>query len=247
MASQRRWTRPEQLLALELYLSLPFGRLHRTAPEVVAVANEINRTPSSVAMKACNFASLDESFISTGRKGLEGASEADRAIWDEFLENRDRLVEEMETLVHDAPTVVQTLRTHEGPTEVTRTVRQRRGQGFFSRVVRAAYEERCAVTGLAVPSLNVASHIIPWASNEARRTDPTNGLLLSALVDRAFDRGLVTFDEESRLVCGRQLRAPTAKATALLSLQGIALRTPEKFRPDPTALAWHREHWAGNF
>jgi predicted restriction endonuclease len=198
-------------------------------------------------MKACNFASLDESFTSTGRRGLEGASEADRAIWNEFVGNRDLLVEEMETLVHEAPRVVQSLRTHQGPTEVARTVRQRRGHGFFSRVVRAAYEERCAVTGLAVPSLNVASHIIPWASDEARRTDPTNGLLLSALVDRAFDRGLVTFDKESRLVCGRQLRAPAAAATALLSLQGTQLRTPEKFQPDPAALSWHREHWAENF
>lgn len=149
--------------------------------------------------------------------------------------------------MHETPAVVETLRTHEGPTEVTRTVRQRRGQAFFSRVVRAAYEERCALTGLAVPSLNAASHIMPWASNEARRTDPTNGLLLSALVDRAFDRGLVTFDEERRLVCGRQLKEATAEAVALLSLQGTPLRPPEKFQPEPAALAWHREHWAGNF
>lgn len=247
MAAQRNWTRSEQLLALDLYLSLPFGRLNKSTPEIVAVANAIKRTPSSVAMKACNFASLDESFTSTGRKGLEGASASDRALWNEFLEDRDQLVEEMESRVDEAPPVEKVFRRPEGPTEVARTVRQRRGQGFFARVVRSAYEEKCAVTGLAVPSLNVASHIIPWASDEARRTDPTNGLLLSALVDRAFDRGLVTFDEKSRLVCSRQVKEPNSKATALLSLQGTLLRAPEKFHPDPAALAWHREHWAENF
>ncbi|MBE2253333.1 MAG: HNH endonuclease [Myxococcus sp.] len=247
MAAQRRWTRAEQLLALELYLSLPFGRLHRTAPEVVAVAKEIDRTPSSVAMKACNFASLDESFTSSGRAGLEGASAADRALWQEFLHDRDRLVEEMETRVLAAPPVEVTLQRPEGPTEVTRSVRQRRRQAFFARVVRAAYAESCAVTGLAVASLNVASHIIPWAENEARRTDPCNGLLLSALVDRAFDRGLVAFDERSRLVCAKRLKEPTAAASALVSLEGTTLRAPEKFHPDPSALAWHRERWAENF
>lgn len=103
------------------------------------------------------------------------------------------------------------------------------------------------MTGLAVASLNVASHIIPWAENEARRTDPCNGLLLSALVDRAFDRGLVAFDERSRLVCAKRLKEPTAAASALVSLEGTTLRAPEKFHPDPSALAWHRERWAENF
>jgi putative restriction endonuclease len=247
MAAQRNWTRPEQLLALDLYLSLPFGRLNKTTPEVVAVAKAINRTPSSVAMKACNFASLDESFTSTGRKGLEGASTSDRALWSEFLKDRDQLVEEMESRVDEVPPVELIFRRPEGPTEVARTVRQRRGHGFFSRVVRSAYEERCAVTGLAISSLNVASHIIPWSSNEGRRTDPTNGILLSALIDRAFDRGLVAFDEKSRLVCARRLKEPSAAASALVSLEGSSLRAPEKFHPDPSALAWHREFWAQNF
>lgn len=42
-----------------------------------------------------------------------------------------------------------------------------------------------------------ASHIIPWKDcpDDAERLNVHNGLLLSALWDAAFDKGLVTFDD----------------------------------------------------
>ena len=51
-----------------------------------------------------------------------------------------------------------------------------------------------------VPELLNASHIIPWSKDIARRADPCNGIALNALYDRAFDRGLITFDESFRQV-----------------------------------------------
>ena len=47
-----------------------------------------------------------------------------------------------------------------GPTDLERLVRVRRVQGFFRASVLASYEFRCAVTGLAVPELLNASHIV---------------------------------------------------------------------------------------
>lgn len=251
MAVERRtWQRDEQLLALKLYLSMPFGRLHKSAPEVVAVAERIGRTPSSVSMKACNFAALDESFTRSGRKGLEGASASDRRVWQEFEANREALVEEMEALAESVAGLSKqeepTLKRFVGSTETVAMVRQRRGQQFFAAAVRSAYEDRCAITGLGIRSLNVASHIIPWSEDETRRTDPTNGLLLNALIDRAFDRHLVTFDEGRRLVCGKALRVPEAGASMILSLEGTRLRVPEKFQPAEDALRHHRARFAAN-
>ena len=99
---------------------------------------------------------------------------------------------------------------------------------------------------MAVRSLLNASHIIPWNIAEARRADPRNGLCLNTLHDRAFDRGLITFDENHRLVLASSLKCksqpPEFQGIAFNDLEGAALRLPDRFRPDPMALEHHREH-----
>jgi len=55
----RNWTRDELILAMSLYCRLPFGKFHKGNPEVIQLAESIQRTPSSVGMKLCNLASLD--------------------------------------------------------------------------------------------------------------------------------------------------------------------------------------------
>ena len=75
----------------------------------------------------------------------------------------------------------------------------RRGQAFFLSAVLSAYDRRCCVTGLSIPTLLIASHIVPWTHDETNRLNPENGLLLSPFHDRAFDRGLITIDEGSNL------------------------------------------------
>jgi len=99
------------------------------------------------------------------------------------------------------------------------------------------------LTGLEIPALLNASHIIPWSACEARRSDPTNGICLNALYDRAFDRKLITFDEKYRLVLSKALRderlSEYVKAS-FVAMEGRELRLPHRFLPDPGALAIHR-------
>jgi putative restriction endonuclease len=57
--SDARWTKDQLKLAFFLYCQLPFGRLHRTNPRIIELARELGRTPSALAMKLVNFASLD--------------------------------------------------------------------------------------------------------------------------------------------------------------------------------------------
>ena len=96
-----RWT-PEQLtLAFHLYCQLPFGKLHSRNSEIMELARLIGRTPSAVAMKLVNFASLDPAIASSGRRGLGNASQADREIWDEFHANWDDLVDQATSLRTD--------------------------------------------------------------------------------------------------------------------------------------------------
>ena len=85
-------------------------------------------------------------------------------------------------------------------TEAERLVVQRIGQDIFRDRLMDYWRGRCPLTGISDPALLRASHIIPWADceSDAERLNVHNGLLLSALWDAAFDRALVTFDDEGR-------------------------------------------------
>lgn len=85
-------------------------------------------------------------------------------------------------------------------TEAERLVIQRVGQDIFRDRLMTYWQGRCPLTGITDPALLRASHIIAWkdCASDAERLDVHNGLLLSALWDAAFDRGLVTFDDDGR-------------------------------------------------
>lgn len=90
---RREWNHQEQLLALRLYNYLPFGQLHYRHIDIIKVAEAIGRTPAAVAMKASNFASLDPNL---DRKGLTNVSNADRLLWQAFMENSESIADEAE-------------------------------------------------------------------------------------------------------------------------------------------------------
>lgn len=85
-------------------------------------------------------------------------------------------------------------------TEAERLVVQRIGQDIFRDRLIDYWQGRCPLTGISDPALLRASHIIPWSEceSDAERLDVHNGLLLSALWDAAFDRALVTLDDQGR-------------------------------------------------
>lgn len=250
MAKHPGWTREQLLVAFRLYCRTPFGRLHGRNPEIIQLAKLIGRTSGAVAMKACNFASLDPAQHSRGVKALGNLSHADRELWEEFMLNSESIASEAEAAYERltaavAPRIdMEIIQIPEGPTEVARTVRSRRVQGFFRSTVLNVYNSRCALTGIAVPALLNASHIIPWNVNTERRADPRNGLCLNVLHDRAFDRGLITFDDHWRVVLSSALRGkdlPSFHEQTLLGLEGHPLQLPDRFKPDPDAMTHHRE------
>ena len=173
MTTRRRWTRDELLVVFGLYCRLPFGRFHYRNPEVIRVAEAIGRTPSSVAMRLGNIASIDPEITGSGRVGLRGGVSAlVREVWDEMNADWDRFAVESERAT---ATALGTTATDDNPVveedvssgyvvgqdiEVTTTARV--GQRFFRAAVMSAYDGRCCVTGLSVPSLLEASHIVPW-------------------------------------------------------------------------------------
>lgn len=125
-------------------------------------------------------------------------------------------------------------RPRNSPTEQFIETKVRIGQDFFRRSVLASYVSRCCVSGITFPELLIASHILPWHTYPEHRLDPRNGLCLSRLHDAAFDRGLVTFDTDFRLVLSRKLKEHVTNNTlkaSFINLEGQALTLPEKFCP----------------
>lgn len=254
MAIQRSaWTEEEQLVVFRFYCTTPFGKLHQQNPDVIELARRLGRTPGSVAMKACNYASLDPQQRNRGTKGLANVSRSDRDLWEAFNADSEavalRAQEEYEKLFSDEvesallsrdQRILERAEALGEYSEGTATVAVRRVQSFFRKAVLAAYDYRCAITGLAVPELLTASHIIPWSAEPKLRADPRNGICLNALHDRAFDRGLITFDESGRVAVS-PLLAEDAIACVLRFGGRNCLRSPSQFPPPESAMEYHRE------
>jgi hypothetical protein len=245
----KKWTREETLLAFELYCRLPFGKLHQSTPAIVELADALGRTPSSIGMKACNFASLDPQHSDRGVVGLVNRGKLEEEIWQEFNRDSVSIVSEIFAAKDNLlakPEEPGEFSTPGGPSEVGRTVKVRRLQGFFRDAVLTNYSQRCGLSGVALPDLLNASHIIPWSVSPERRCDPRNGISLNALYDRAFDRGLFTFSESLEVVLSARLAGRRGQlgslAVVLEELEGRQLEVPERFAPDPEALGYHRKH-----
>ena len=250
------WTKEQLKLAFHLYCQLPFGRLHRRNPEFIELAPLINRTPSAVAMKLVNFASLDPAIINTGRSGLGNASALDRQVWDEFQSDWEKLTMECVELSKkirinngDEP-ILNTPSDHEldfiedftGETQLV-IINQRIKQNFFRRMVLSSYQKRCCMSGLSEQRLLIASHIVPWSKDKKNRLNPRNGLCLSALHDKAFDQGLITLTDDLRIVISSQLHCKNDKFIKdfLLPLDGCMIELPERFLPDPQLIYRHQK------
>ena len=265
MARGKPWTTDELLIAMNVYCKLPFGQLDHRHPLIREVAQKLGRTPSSLSMKLCNLASLDPNHHARGVKGLKGASNADRDMWEAFnsdwegygITSEEKLqqllgqTDEVVSIIPDAgikgkrKAEIKMPRTIPvGPTEMVTTTKVRIGQRFFRQSVLASYNTRCCITGNPIPELLVASHILPWGNYPEQRLNPHNGLCLAQTQDAAFDRKLITFDEEYRLLIGPHLREflpNEALEREFLFYEGKQMQLPDKFLPDGEFMRIHRE------
>lgn len=246
-----RWTKEQLKLAFHLYCQLPFGKLDMRTPDVIRLAKLIGRTPSAVSMKLNNFASLDPAITGTGRKGLVGASNLDREVWAEFHADWEKLAVECEmlrrnldhaTLPEDEADELLVPEDYSGETRKIIT-EQRIKQNFFRRAVLSSYRGRCCMSGLSEPRLLIASHIVPWSKDKANRLNPSNGLCLSAIHDKAFDKGLITLTDDFKIVVSEELkrRKEAFVIEVLLPLNGRTIEPPERFAPQAEFIAWHRK------
>lgn len=264
MARGSDWSRQQLLVAFDLYCRLPFGKLHHRNPEIIRWATLMGRTPSALAMKLTNIASLDPKITESGRHGLRGASAADRAMWDEMIADWNSF---SIASSHACESIggSETISAEDNESETARPLLPidmpampasfagdsrriesfaRIGQSFFRRCVLSAYSSKCCISGLSIPSLLIASHIAPWKSDPNNRLNPRNGLCLSVLHDKAFDLGLIhlTDNFEVRLTKLSMIRSDDSFArSGLAAFEGRQIDLPDKFAPDIEFIRKHRE------
>lgn len=247
---RQNWTRSELILEFNLYCRTPFGRIHIRNPEIIELANEIGRTPSAVSWKLANFARLDPTLSKRSIKGARHGSKEDIKIWNEFQGNWEQLSFESQTLANKTEALgtealgleAEGVSFPKGQMKET-LVRVRLNQAFFRSAILAAYESTCCITGIKLPELLCASHIVPWSVDVQNRTNPQNGLCLNAIHDRAFDRGLITVTEDFKVRLSRRVTESKSSGIEILTdFDGAMIQLPSHFQPAPKFLHYHQQH-----
>ena len=106
--------------------------------------------------------------------------------------------------------------------------RIRNHQAWFSTRTKAAYQWRCAFSGLPVRELLVGAHIVPDA--EGGPPWVQNGICMSALHHVAFDSHLIGVDPDFRVHVSSQLHEQEDDnlLVAITDLNGTQLRLPRE-------------------
>jgi putative restriction endonuclease len=250
MRTRNLWTKDELLVVFNLYLKLPFGKLHTTTTEVMQMAHLLDRSVNSIAIRLTNFAACDPYHQNRGVKGMVGGIKQCQPIWDEFYEDRELLIFESERVLAEKEqqdiefkydNLLLDLKEIKGETRY-REVKTRVNQNVFRQIVLANYSGKCAISEIDIPELIFASHIIPWAENERERLNPENGICLSGLYDNAFDKGLIGLNERYEVLISSRLKEKKDShyyERYFSHIERAKIFVPKKYPPKKEFLQYH--------
>lgn len=234
------WTREQEIVALYLYCLIPFNRVTNSNPQIKAMSELIGRPNSnSLKTKIANFGHFDTHLVASG---LNHTSRLDEEIWNEYCGRWQELeidaLEILEQFQNQSPSVIYEIPTIPQGQERETIVRQRANQYLFRNMVLSAYNNTCCITGLARQELLDACHIVDWATNEANRLNPCNGLAMNVLFHRAYDDYFLGITPDLEVVVSDRLYdglRGVAKKNAydiFSKYAGSTIATPKKFKPE---------------
>jgi putative restriction endonuclease len=226
---------------------MPFSKINHSNVDVKALAAIIGRSPNSVALKLANFARLDPALKKRNVAGMSHGSKGEVEIWDEFHADWDALAFQSEEILaglhHTSVENTAGISTVDLPKEGREreaVVRTRVNQAFLRKTILASYDFRCCITGIQIPELLIASHIVPWSDDLKNGVNPCNGLCMNALHDRAFDCGLMTVTTDLVICYSRRLKnAPSSEFFAEYNNKKIS--APNRFAPKKEFLEYHNK------
>lgn len=249
--TRNNWSREETIIAFNVYCKIPFKSSSKNNPIVIKYAKIIGRSPSALNMKIGNIGRLDPELRKKGIVGLSNGSKLEQVVWDEFNGNWEKLAFESEMLISkfekksiEEVSQIDTRDIEDFPKgiERERLVKQRVNQSFFRSTILASYNLKCAITGLSISDLLVASHIVPWAKDKVNRMNPRNGICLNAIHDKAFDRGYITITPDyivrlSPIIT--DTKNDKGVKELLLKYNEKKINLPDKFLPSKGFLDYH--------
>lgn len=244
------WTREELIVAFNLYCKIPFSKINYKNKLIIELANAIGRTPSAVAWKLANFASLDPTLKERNIKGASNIGKLDRIIFEEFYNNWNDLAYESEmqiSILLNKKIELKEEKYFENKEGKVReaTVKVRVNQSFFRSTVLASYENRCCITGISISDFLIASHIIPWSHDEKNRLNPENGLCLNSIHDKAFDKGFMTIDFDYKIKISKYFNDYKTENNInkfFLDFDNKVIEMPKKFLPNKEFLEYHHKN-----
>ena len=249
MAINNPWTREQTIIALNLYCRIPFNKVSSRHPEIIRIAEIIGRTPNSLKMKIGNFGSFDPDLKRRGIVGLGNTSKLDEQIWNEFNADWENLAFQSENLVSQLTNrsieEVAEIETDDIPIGADREaiIKYRVNQSFFRKTILSSYNTQCCITGITIPQLLYAAHIIPWAVNKQNRLNPHNGLCLSIIHEKAFDNGFFTITSDNYEVKLSPFLKDFISKEIVYDLfykyENKQINLPERFAPSKEFLEYH--------
>ncbi len=114
-------------------------------------------------------------------------------------------------------------------------------QSKFRKRVLDNFNSKCCLSEIHENDLLIASHIIPWADKKNIRLDPKNGLCLSVLYDKLFDKGYFTLTNELEVITIKNKLNLSSSLTQILNeIEGKKISIP-KMKPKIEYLEYHRK------
>ena len=248
--ARRNWSLDETTMAFVLYFLLEPREIDGKTIDIQQLGEALGRSADAVAMKISNISANDQNRISQGKVGLRHGSKLDEAIWelyedrgDEFLsEGIELLTSTLDAAGSRQPIEYAVISLPEGKERLAEAT-VRTNQKYFRNSLLDNYQRRCCLTGLAIPELLAASHIKPWKKSDPKteRLAPSNGLLLNAFHDKAFDKGLITLDMDYRIVVSSKVKHAEAADEMLWRYHGVEIEMPKRMPPAKEFIEYHKD------
>jgi putative restriction endonuclease len=247
------WSKEQLTVALNLYWKIPYNKISGSSNKLIQeIAPLLQRTPAALAYKLMNFTSLDPERQGKGNKGKSGAGAGDALVWNDYFGKWDKLAFDSALIlskIQHKPLerildIEAELEFLEGK-EKLRIVKTRVNQNDFRLRILGSYNERCCITGIQIPSLLVASHIIPWAKNKEERLNPRNGLCLNYIHDKAFDNGLITVTTDFKVKLSDVILQKWKDLEIqkfFISYENQSIILPDRFLPSIEFLEHHNQN-----
>lgn len=247
---RNNWSWEETVVAFYVYCIIPFSSSSKTNPTVIYYANLLSRTPSALNMKIGNIGRIDPELKKKNITGLTHGAKMEEVVWDNFVNDKEKLIYEAQKIIEkltSKPIEDRYLNPEEkdySSKDKIRLVKTRINQSFFRSSVLSAYNNSCAITGLQMNELLVASHIKPWSKDESNRLNPHNGICLNSIHDRAFDIGLITINKDYKVILSSKMKDYYSNQfinDVFKKYENTKILIPKKFEPSQEFLEYHND------